>query len=321
MDEEPLHHPHDKLFKAGFSDPINAAAFLRWEVPPILAEKIDWNQLTLQPGSFIDSQYRHTESDLLFSAPIGNTACLCYLLFEHQTAPQRALALRLLSYMVRIWDTWQAQNPGLPLPLILPIVLAQNATAWNLPTQFAHLLDLPAALHDPLRSAIPDFSYRLIQLATLPFSAIRGTPSGILTLRVMKAERTGQLLTDPVWDEALMKQVPRAVFERLIRYMLAAEIDKAAFDHKVHTIAEPELQKTTMSLAQQIMEEGLQTGLQTGLQNGLRKSLIQVLEFRFGPVPEGLNEAIQAVSDEARLGLLQKAALQADSLEAFAAAL
>jgi flagellar biosynthesis/type III secretory pathway protein FliH len=84
-----------------------------------------------------------------------------------------------------------------------------------------------------------------------------------------------------------------------------------------------------MSLAQQIMEEGiqkglqtgLQTGLQKGLQNGLRKSLLQVLEFRFGPVPEGLNEAIQAVSDEARLALLQRAALQADSLEAFAAAL
>ena len=141
----------------------------------------------------------------------------------------------------------------------------------------------------------------------------------------MKAERTGQLLADPVWDEALMKQVPRAVFERLLRYMLAAEIDKAAFDLKVHTIAEPELQKTTMSLAQQIMEEGiqkgLQTGLQKGLQNGLRKSLLQLLEFRFGPVPEGLSESIQAVSDEARLSLLQKAALQADSLEAFTTAL
>jgi len=103
--------------------------------------------------------------------------------------------------------------------------------------------------------------------------------------------------------------------------MLAAEIDKAAFDLKVDAIAEPELQKTTMSLAQQIMEEGIQKGLQTSLQTGLRKSLLQVLEFRFGPVPEGLIESIQAVSDKARPGFLQRAALQADSLEAFATAL
>jgi predicted transposase/invertase (TIGR01784 family) len=96
MSEEPIHQPHDKLFKAGFSDPANTAAFLRWEVPSALSEKIDWDNIRLEPGSFVDSHYRHSESDLLFSAPLANSECLIYLLFEHQITHEPTLALRLL---------------------------------------------------------------------------------------------------------------------------------------------------------------------------------------------------------------------------------
>lgn len=146
MPEESLHQQHDKLFKASFSDPVNAAAFLRHEIPPDLAGKVLWEGLQLQPGSFIDSQFRHSQSDLLFLAPLPESNCLLYFLFEHQTSPDPSMALRLLSYMVRIWEDWTKRNPGTRLPVILPVVLAQNAQAWNIDPQFSSLLDIPAAL-------------------------------------------------------------------------------------------------------------------------------------------------------------------------------
>ncbi len=68
---DPIHQPHDKLFKAGFSDPANAAAFLRHQLPEALAVRIIWDALTLEPGTFVDSQFRESESDLLFSAPVS----------------------------------------------------------------------------------------------------------------------------------------------------------------------------------------------------------------------------------------------------------
>ena len=43
-----------------------------------------------------------------------------------------------------------------------------------------NLLNIPSGLEDDLRPFIPDFTFRLIQLASLPFEAIRGTPAGIL---------------------------------------------------------------------------------------------------------------------------------------------
>ena len=322
MSEEPIHQPHDKLFKAGFSDPANAAAFLRWEVPAAISEKVAWDQLRLEPGSFVDSHYRHTESDLLFSTSVAGSSGLLYLLFEHQLTREHALALRLLRYMVRIWETWLNRQPApASLPVILPIVLAQNAEVWDLSPRFASLLAVPAGCEDALRPFVPDFTFRLIQLAALPFDAIRGTPAGIMTLRVMKAERIASLLADPVWDESLMLQLPRATVELLIRYMLLADIDKDAFDRKVNSISKSELQSTAMTLAEQLRHEGLQTGIQTGIQTGLQKGLqegiLEALEIRFDQVPEGLREAVAAIQDHDHLRRLHKVSIQAATLEDF----
>ena len=57
---------------------------------------------------------------------------------------------------------------------------------------------MPDDLADDFRSFLPDFAFRLVQLAHLPYEAIRGTPAGVVFLRVMKAERRGELLSAPV---------------------------------------------------------------------------------------------------------------------------
>ena len=160
---------------------------------------------------------------------------------------------------------------------------------------------------------MPDFSFRLIQLAALPFEAIRGTPAGIMTLRVMKAERVAQLLADPVWDEALLIQLPRATLELLLRYLLRADIDKDAFNRKVNAITQSGLKTTAMSLAEQLRQEGRQEGIQ--------EDILEALEIRFDQLPAGLREAITAIHDPAHLRRLHKASIQAVSLEDFSRSL
>jgi predicted transposase/invertase (TIGR01784 family) len=318
MPDEPLHHPHDKLFKSAFGDPVTAAGFLRWEIPAALSSAIDWERLRLEPGSFVDSHYRQSESDLLFSAPSGASECLVYLLFEHQLAPDPWIALRLLRYQVRIWETWRKNHPKCGrLPVILPVVLAQNAEVWEISPQFSSLLDVPDPLASELAGLVPDFTFRLIQLANIEFEAIRGTPAGILTLRVMKAERLEKLLEDSVWDESLFMHVPREIIEMLIRYILDADVDKAAFDRKVMTVSNPEIQNTAMTLAQQYRQEGRQEGQVLAQQ----RAVIEALEIRFQRVPEGLREEIGRIADPLRLPALHRAAIQAASLEEFSRSL
>ena len=174
MADEDLHQPHDKLFKEGFSDPANAAALLRQHLPAEVAALIQWDQLQLIPGSFLDDDLRHSHTDILFSAPLAadpdSSACV-HLLFEHQSTCDPFIALRLLRYMVRIWEEWiRLFGNSKPLPVIFPVVLAQDRRIWKLSTQFSALFGNAASL-DFLLPFLPDFAFRLIQLAAIPFDA------------------------------------------------------------------------------------------------------------------------------------------------------
>ena len=55
-----------------------------------------------------------------------------------------------------------------------------------------------------------------IQLAAIPFDAIRGTPEGIFVLRALKAEPIGRLLDNAVSDNNLLSHVSRRLFDRFI---------------------------------------------------------------------------------------------------------
>jgi predicted transposase/invertase (TIGR01784 family) len=97
MPDDPLHQPHDKLFRATFSDPRNAAAFLRHHLGGGAASCMDWASLALLPGSFINDQMWGFEADLLFSVKIGPSDALVYILWEHQRSEDPGMALRLLT--------------------------------------------------------------------------------------------------------------------------------------------------------------------------------------------------------------------------------
>src|SRR5690606_29154954 len=119
--DEALHQPHDKLFAAAFGVPENAAALLRAKLPDALSAKLDWGRLERLPGSFVDSQYRRSHTDLLFSVPLEGRETFLYLLFEHQSARDPWLSLRLLRYLLRIWEEHLRRHPETErLPPILP---------------------------------------------------------------------------------------------------------------------------------------------------------------------------------------------------------
>ena len=70
MPEDEIHQPHDKLFRAAFSNPETAAAFLRAYLEEDLVALVDWGSLHVEPGTFIDAQMKASEADLLFTAKV-----------------------------------------------------------------------------------------------------------------------------------------------------------------------------------------------------------------------------------------------------------
>jgi len=155
----------------------------------------------------------------------------------------------------------------------------------------------------------------------LPYEDIHGTPEGILTLRSLKAEPLGELLHSLVWDRAVIAGVSREAAERFFRYILNANVDRQGFDESVKLQHSESLTELAMTLADRIREEGLQRGRQEGEIHSRRQALLDVLEVRFAPIPEGLREALSGVSELDRLEKLLKVAVICPDLEAFTSGL
>ena len=94
-----IHQPHDRIFRAVFSDIDEAVGLLQTALPDTIRNHFHWNTLTLLDGSFIDDEMRGSQSDLLYQVEHVGTGqpVSMYLLFEHQSSPDPWMRFRLLS--------------------------------------------------------------------------------------------------------------------------------------------------------------------------------------------------------------------------------
>jgi predicted transposase/invertase (TIGR01784 family) len=105
------HNPHDALVRRVFSRTENAVGELRAVLPEALSARIDWASLRLVDGRFVDPELADRSTDLLFTADIAGYEAFVYLLLEHQSTVDGLMPLRLLRYLLRIWDRWLADHP------------------------------------------------------------------------------------------------------------------------------------------------------------------------------------------------------------------
>ena len=245
------------------------------------------------------------------------------------------MALRLLSYIVRIWERFAKTNaPPAKLPAILPVVLAQGKRPWKTSTRLEDIIDLPPAFAHVLRAWQPTLAYHLMELVRMPYEAIAGTPEGIVTLRALKAQPMNELLGDALWDEPLLFLIPEDALERILRYILNAEANVSLFEERIKKIRIKPLQTKTMTLAEQLIQkgkmegklegklegerEGLQRGKTEGQLRAFRTAVLRALEIRHGAFPEGIREAVESIHDPLRLEKLLETAFRSDSIEIFA---
>jgi len=152
--------PHDQLFRATFSQPEQARAFLREVLPKAVAKALDWEALASQPERFVDEALKERQADLVFSVPWKQDACetppaLVTILFEHQSSPEPLMAFRMAAYTLRIWERHVLAEGAPTLPFVFPLVLYHGKRSWRAGLDLAELIDVPPMLAGPLRAFVP----------------------------------------------------------------------------------------------------------------------------------------------------------------------
>ena len=172
-----MNHPHDKLFKATFSQPSVVASLIEDLFPPALVAEIDVKTLTLTTNSYIDNDLKEHFADLVYQCQFYNQAPFeIALLLEHKSYPDKHPHLQLLRYMLNRWQQDAQTNQG--LTPIVPVLIYHGATPWPHRSLEAQMVKM----HLELRSYLPEFDYILIDLSRLDDTQILNFRSQFLAL-------------------------------------------------------------------------------------------------------------------------------------------
>ena len=319
----------DAFHHAGFSNLRAARSLLEHYLPAPVALACDWRTLRNLTPVFKSCFEPDSYCDLLFSVHWRGDPLLLHVLFEHQSRAEPLMPLRMLRYMVRIWDHHLLEHPqSRQLPPIYPLVLHQGSRPWRAPVRFHELFACPPeALRDPAGAPwAPDFAFQLIDLAGLPFAQLREALVANALLYVMKLVEEQAVL--PRFDElaeliraALGGRDDLGLLQLVFRYLyrFAEKVDTPAFRAKIQLLTDPNLKDTAMTLHDQLIAEGVEKGREQGLEQGRAEALIATLERlltrRFGPLPGRVQERLRAASIDALYHLADQV-LDAPSLDA-----
>lgn len=322
--------PHDHLFKSTFSQPEHAIEFFRSALPPEVVRHIDFASLQVEPESFIDDKLRARFSDLLFSVRIARHRAYLYLLFEHQSRPERLMCVRLLRYVTDIWNDHLKNHPrARGVPIVIPLVLHHGERGWRAPVSLRDLYDAPADVIDDLRPCLPDFRFILDDLAPLDDAALRARALAALPTLVLWSFRHVRRGRDvvPALRQVLdlMIRVVRAphgtgALATLLRYIMeVSESSEEQLQEFFEAAQLPQANEALMTAAEKLIrrgrEEGHREGHREGRQEGQCDLLIKLMRFRFGTLPERVMARLRA-ADQAQLERWAERVLTAPTLDA-----
>ncbi len=277
-----VQRPHDKLFRTVFSDPNEAESFLRAYLPQTVTGRLAWETLTPLETSFVDEAMTESESDLLFTVQVKESGqpVQLYILFEHQSSPDRWMRFRLLKYMCRIWDEgFKAETKPQELIPILPVVFYQGRSSWTSSTQFADLFPESERDHDFL----PRFAHHLVDQSGASPEQLQGTTKARIAQLLLMAnfrQPVREMLDQVAHLMAQVKRTGGIDYIRVFWVYLLATQERPTVQTFAETIrrSNVKLGGDMLTYAEELLQEGEIKGEIKGRQEGLLKGQIETIE-------------------------------------------
>ncbi|MBK8252401.1 MAG: Rpn family recombination-promoting nuclease/putative transposase [Polyangiaceae bacterium] len=278
--------PHDGLVRAVFSHPEHARGELEFILAKEVSTRIDWLTLKLVPGSFVDKELQASYSDLLYSVKLQGKDCYIYLLWEHQSSPDRFLIFRELKYTVRFWERWLIDHPDAThLPIVIPMVLAHGSRAWTCPLSFEELLDIPEEIKAEIVRHVPRFEMLIDDLHRETDEGLRArtlsTLAAVALWCLKNAYNTPELLRTVVHWRMLLRALHASSggadwLHQIFLYITAVHDDPTeTVLPALATSLEVEENREMATIQERWIEKGIEKGLAQGLEQGIEKGLAQ----------------------------------------------
>ena len=311
---------------------LESPGYVRYLVELLMPELVgflDFDKGVQQPRSRLSAELRERESDVVLRVPfqesIDAEALHICILIEHQSRSDRLMRLRLLIYMVRIWESeyrqlgsrGEGEQKWSP---ILPLVFYTGSDRWTAPLSLAEIFNVPRVLEQ----FVPTFEMLFLDVKRTAGEVLTqsGHPFGWL-LRVLKED----IADGPVFRETLetavseisrSQETQAAELSEALNYLIhlifhrRSEEERDAFIDVIKTQSPDAKEVETMAqtAAEALIEQGAR---QMGVENTLT-----ILNRRFPEADvDALKPTLEAIEDLDRLNQLNLEASLAESFHTF----
>jgi predicted transposase/invertase (TIGR01784 family) len=304
------YQPHDTFFHLAFSRQENAEDLLRNALPQSIVERLDLTVLEVSKESYADRWLGTHQSDILIRTRYRAKPVLVYILIEHKSYPYRWTVLKMLAYMVRIWEKMIAHNQRLKaLPPIIPVIFYHGSRRWTLPLDFASFVECP----EGFSVYVPNFRTILFNLEDRRDEEFQGADLFQASVRTFKyafrqmRPHLGEILYHA--SAFPFDEDKRSFLEGLLKYILQVgrDIEPRDVEEELGKGGRAHAGEVYMTIAEKLRAEGQILAKQQDLNN--------LLDKRFGAVDETCRQKISNCKD---IGKLEKAIvrmLDAESLD------
>lgn len=254
--------------------------------------------------------------------------CYVALLIEFQSSPDHWMALRTLSYttllLLDLVKTGNVhENEG--LPPVFPIVIYNGGKAWKAPQDVAALF---APMPESLKYYRPQHRHFLLDESRVSGDELdksKGLVAQLLRLeRAQEPEQVRQILKELIArlhgpEYLLLRRAFTVWLGRVVlkRSGITDEIPEFQDLREVHAM----LEERAAQWKDDYIKQGVVIGEARGEVKGIGLALQDLLEARFGTLPQSVTSYIGSSSDSNALRKLTLSAYRAESLEAFVAQL
>lgn len=251
---------HDKLFKATMSRLDVAKEFLQEYLPVHIKKLVNLNTLKQEPTEFTDEKMKKSEMDILYSVHFGHRQGYIYCVFEHLSNPDKFVAYRLVKYMFRVMDWHLEKTKAKVLCPIYPVIIYAGTRKYSYSTSFFDLFGDDKKLVEDIFLR----PFQLLDIKDIPDKKLQQHVLFGLMAKAMlaNAKNALKLVQSLLPNMQGIKKSDLDYLHYVIEYLLRTKDidDRKKFFHELTTNLSPEAGSEVMTIAQELIQEGMQKG-------------------------------------------------------------
>ena len=296
----------DPAYKRLFSRPRMVRDLLSGFAARDWSAELDLGSLTPLPASYVSHDLRQRHGDLVWRLRFRDERWLyVVLLLEFQSAVDRSMAVRMLTYTALLYQKLIAEGvlrEHSVLPPVLPVVIYNGRQPWTVPVDVAELI--ASGRGASLAQYQPSQRYFLLDEGRVGGADL---PSGNLVSALIALETNRDRARAPALLGALIDLLRKQDDEDLTAAFgeWAAQVLLPRRFGRSVTGPLPRLEEVRAMLAETVQEwtaEWVEQGREQGVQQGQRVLLCQLAARKFDPATgERLAALLEGVADSDRL--------------------